>query len=274
MYLCLCIMRSKFTVAVFMLLAAGCGSTGGRASSAAGVPEQASDPVYYTYRVKAVYPHAVDSYTQGLQYADGYMWEGTGMKGESRLLRTDLQSGVSEVIYALPSRFFGEGIALLGDRIYQLTWEEGTAFVYDRSTLRKTGELYYNGEGWGLATDGGKLYMTDGTNHIYRLNPDTFEREGTISVTLKGQPVHYLNEIEWIDGHIWANVYLTDTIVIIDPSTGRVTGVIDLGGLLPEEEHTPQTDVLNGIAYDADGKRIFVTGKNWSRLFEIEIVER
>lgn len=261
-------MRSIVTVIMLALLTAGCGrrNTAGTAAAATAAP------VRYTYRVKAVYPHAADSYTQGLQYIDGMLWEGTGINGESRLLRTDLESGRTEVLAELPRALFGEGITVLGEQVFQLTWMNNRAYVYDRRTMRKTGERRYAGEGWGLTTDGEKLYMSNGTSRIYRLNPDTFDRERTIDVTLDGNAVQYLNELEWIDGRIWANVYMSDAILIIDPATGRVEGLADLTGLLPEEERTPQTDVLNGIAFDPEGRRIFVTGKNWSKLFEIELI--
>lgn len=262
-------MRSIVTVIVFALLAAACG----RRSTSSSAAAAADGTVRYTYRVKAEYPHAADSYTQGLQYADGMLWEGTGINGESRLLRTDLASGRTEVLAELPHTLFGEGIALLGESIYQLTWTGNRAYVYDRRTLRKTGERRYPGEGWGLTTDGEKLYMSNGTDRIYRLDPDTFERERAIAVTLDGRPVPYLNELEWIDGRIWANVYTTDMIVIVNPETGRAEATVNLGGLLPDRERTPQTDVLNGIAYDAEGGRIFVTGKNWNKIFEIELIE-
>ena len=229
-------------------------------------------PRTYTYRVIESYPHSTDSYTQGLLFADGVMWEGTGEYGHSRLQRIDLETGRTDVVATLPRSEFGEGIALLDGKIYQLTWENNKAYVYDAATGRQLRTFAYAGEGWGLTTDGEKLYMSDGTANIYTLDPATFKREKRTTVTLKGMAINFLNELEWIDGKLWANVYTTDQIVIIDPATGVVEGVVDLTGLLPDEEVTPTTDVLNGIAYDAAGKRIFVTGKNWSKLFEIEII--
>ena len=184
----------------------------------------------------------------------------------------DLDTGRTEVFARLPQEDFGEGITLLDGKLYQLTWQSNKAYVYDLKTGRKIKEFRYPGEGWGLTTDGQKLYMSDGTANIYTLDPATFKREKRTTVTLKGMAINFLNELEWIDGKLWANVYTTDQIVIIDPATGVVEGVVDLTGLLPDEEVTPTTDVLNGIAYDAAGKRIFVTGKNWSKLFEIEII--
>ena len=231
-------------------------------------------PRTYTYRVIESYPHSTDSYTQGLLFADGVMWEGTGEYGHSRLQRIDLETGRTDVVATLPRSEFGEGIALLDGKIYQLTWENNKAYVYDAATGRQLRTFAYAGEGWGLTTDGEKLYMSDGTASIYTVDPATFRREKRVTVTFQGAPVNYLNELEWIEGKIWANVYTTDQIVIIDPATGAVEGIVDLTGLLPEEDVTPATDVLNGIAYDAAGGRIFVTGKNWNKLFEIEIREK
>ena len=165
-------------------------------------------------------------------------------------------------------------IALVGGELFQLTWQSNTAHVYDPEKRTGLRDHRYAGEGWGLTTDGEKLYMTDGTANLYTIDPATFRRERRTTVTLRGEPVELLNELEWIDGRIWANVYTTDQIVIIDPATGRVEGIVDLRGLLPDEDRTPGTDVLNGIAYDAATGRIFLTGKNWSKLFEIELVRQ
>lgn len=229
-------------------------------------------PRTYTYRVIESYPHSTDSYTQGLLFADGVMWEGTGEYGHSRLQRIDLETGRTDVVATLPRSEFGEGIALLDGKIYQLTWENNKAYVYDAATGRQLRTFAYAGEGWGLTTDGERLYMSDGSEYLRILDPETFRVQHSVPVTFRGAPVQLLNELEWIDGKIWANVYVTDQIVIIDPASGIVEGVIDLRGLLPDEEIAPDTDVLNGIAYDAATGRIFVTGKRWSKLFEIEII--
>lgn len=229
-------------------------------------------PRTYTYRVIESYPHSTDSYTQGLLFADGVMWEGTGEYGHSRLQRIDLETGRTDVVATLPRSEFGEGIALLDGKIYQLTWENNKAYVYDAATGRQLRTFAYAGEGWGLTTDGERLYMSDGSEYLRILDPETFRVQRSVPVTVRGAPVQLLNELEWIDGKIWANVYVTDQIVIIDPASGIVEGVIDLRGLLPDEEIAPDTDVLNGIAYDAASERIFVTGKRWSKLFEIEII--
>lgn len=233
---------------------------------------QAVEPLFYTYEVVAEYPHLRTSYTQGLQFVDGELWEGTGEYGRSQLLRTDIASGKVLQSKKLSKEEFGEGITVLGDKIYQLTWLNGKLHIYDKATLRHLATHTYKGEGWGLTSDGEKLYMSDGTNYIRVLNPETMAQERRFGVTLRGESLQYLNELEWIDGKIWANVYTTDHIVIINPENGVVEGVVNLSGILPEKERDYKTDVLNGIAYDKATKRIFVTGKNWSKLFEIRVI--
>ena len=233
---------------------------------------QAVEPTFYTYEVVAEHPHLRTSYTQGLQFIDGELWEGTGEYGRSRILRTDLATGKVLQSKKLSKEEFGEGITVLGDKIYQLTWLNGKMHTYDKATLRHLATHTYKGEGWGLTTDGEKLYMSDGTNYIRVLNPETLAQERRFGVTLRGQSLQNLNELEWIDGKIWANVYTTNYIVIINPENGVVEGVADLSGILPASEYDSRTDVLNGIAYDSTTKRIFVTGKNWSKLFEIRVI--
>ena len=260
-------MRGIVTILIAFATLVSCG--GVRKKSAA---PQAVEPTFYTYEVVAEYPHSRTSYTQGLQFIDGELWEGTGEYGNSRILRTDLATG--KVLEAKPisDEEFGEGITILGDKIYQLTWLNGKLHIYDRKSLAHLATHTYKGEGWGLTTDGERLYMSDGSNYIRILNPETMKQEGRFGVTLRGESLRYLNELEWIDGKIWANVYTTDKIVVIDPVNGVVEKVIDLTGILPEKERDSRTDVLNGIAYDKATKRIFVTGKNWSKLYEIKII--
>lgn len=271
-------MKHALTLLLSALLLSACGQGAARGSRPAAArtakPAATAEPARYTYAVRAVHPHLRTSYTQGLIFADGVMWEGTGQHGESVLQRIDLASGRAEVVARLPRTEFGEGIALLDGKIYQLTWQSNKAYVYDAATGEKLREFRYAGEGWGLTTDGKKLYLSDGSANIHTLDPATFRREGHVTVTFKGEPVQLLNELEWIDGRIWANVYTTDQIAVIDPATGVVEGVVDLTGLLPQEERTPSTDVLNGIACDRATGRIFVTGKNWPKLFEIEIIRQ
>lgn len=271
LYLCRKYLIMKRVLLIFLvgLVVISCGSQPKRLDGAFEVVQ----PEFYTLSVKKVYPHSESSYTQGLQYVDGVMWEGTGEWGESRLQKVDLESGAVEVLASLPRSEFGEGITVLGDKIYQLTWTNGVAHVYNLQG-KQLKNFRYSGEGWGLTSDGVSLYMSDGTSDIYKLNPETFQREGKITVTLRGEVVDYINELEWIDGKIWANVYTTDYIMIINPTTGAVEGVVDCENLLPEADQNENTDVLNGIAYDAEGKRIFLTGKRWNKLFEVEIIKQ
>lgn len=228
----------------------------------------------YGYRVKNVYPHDPAAFTQGLYWHDGYLWESTGLEGHSQMRKVKLETGETVKSVNLGDEYFGEGAALLGGKIYQLTWENGVVFVYDPATLERTGQFRYPGQGWGLTTDGEMLYMSDGSARITLVDPADFSRKRSFAVRMGRTSKREINEMEWIEGRIWANVYLSDSILIIDPATGNVEGVIDLGGLLPQEEWTATTDVLNGIAYDPETKRIFVTGKNWPKLFEIEIYEK
>lgn len=242
-----------------------------RATVTAAVREYV-EPQHYTYRVVAVYPHSTSAYTQGLVWDSGRLLEGTGQYGQSELRRVRLDGRVEQNM-RMDEKYFGEGITLLNGKIYQLTWMEGEAFVYDMDNFGLLKSFRYSGEGWGLTTDGEWLYMSNGSDKIFVLDPDTFARKRVISVMSGRRRVTSLNELEWIDGRIWANVYMTDTVVIIDPATGNVTGVVDFSKLLSPSDITPSTDVLNGIAYDPETGRIFVTGKNWNKLFEVEIVE-
>lgn len=271
-------MRTVPILLFSLLLLAACGGPSARAKRPAETTRTAAqaEPKEYTYRIKAVYPHSTTAYTQGLLWHDGLMWEGTGQHGQSVVQTTDLATGKTEVLARLPRSEFGEGITLLNGRLYQLTWQSNTAHVYEvgNGKLRKIRDHRYPGEGWGLATDGEKLYMSDGSANIYTVDPETFRRGKHVTVTYKGVPVQFLNELEWIGGKLWANVYTTEQLVIIDPATGAVEGVVDLAGILPQSEMTETTDVLNGIAWDEAGERLFVTGKNWSKLYEIEIIEK
>lgn len=264
-------MKILATALLAVLLTAACGRSGSRAERRAVRP---AEPKRYGYAVRNSYPHRTDSYTQGLAFSDGVLWEGTGQHGQSVLQRLDLETGRPHVVARLPRSEFGEGIALLDGKVYQLTWQSNKARVYDAATGEQTATFAYPGEGWGLTTDGRKLYMSDGSEHIHTIDPATFRREKSVVVTAAGEPVRLLNELEWIDGKIWANVYTADQLVVIDPATGTVEGIVDLAGLLPAAERTPETDVLNGIAYDAAAGRIFVTGKNWPKLYEIVVTER
>ena len=264
------VMKSLIIALALSVSIVACGSQPSKSISQPAIVQ----PVQYTYKVKNTYPHATHCYTQGLQYVDGLMWEGTGEYGSSQVVTYELGQNAPRVELSLPGSEFGEGITLLGGEMFQLTWESNVCHVYDVASRKKLRDHRYPGEGWGLTTDGEKLYMSNGSSTIYRVDPKTFQREGRITVTLRGETLNYINELEWIDGKIWANVYTTNYIVIINPETGVVEGMIDCEGLLSDEDITTRTDVLNGIAYDAATKRIFVTGKRWNKLFEIEIVKR
>lgn len=224
------------------------------------------------YKVEVVnaYPHDTGSYTQGLFWHDGSLYESTGLNGKSTFRKVDLQSGQALTKLPFNKKYFVEGSVMLGDKLYILTWTNKVIFIYDANTLEYRSTYSYPREGWGLTTDGKSLISSDGSSRIYFLTPELkFER--SINVTLNGRAVRYLNELEWIDGRIWANVYTSDTIVIINPDTGVVEATVDCEGLLPERLRTSDTDVLNGIAVDSEG-RIFLTGKNWPELYEVKLV--
>jgi glutamine cyclotransferase len=223
------------------------------------------------YRVVSTYPHDPAAFTQGLVYVDGTLYEGTGLNGESTLRRVDLETGEVLQQTALAADHFGEGIAVIDQRIFQLTWRTHTAFVYDRATFAAAGEFVYDTEGWGLTYDGEKLIMSDGTPTLFFRDPQTFGEVDRVTVRAQGVPVEDLNELEVVDDLVYANVWLTDRIAVVDPADGTVRAWLDLAGLLPAEDRTPATDVLNGIAYDAAAGRLFVTGKRWPKLFEIEV---
>jgi glutamine cyclotransferase len=202
---------------------------------------------------------------------DGQLYEGTGEYGGSSLRWVDLDTGRVERMRELDGRYFGEGIAILDGRIFQLTWQENLGFIYDLKTFERLGTFTYEGEGWGLTDDGAELIMSDGTPVVRFLDPATLEVKRTVTVRDGEQPVDELNELEYIDGEVWANVWRTDRIVRFDPDDGRVTGWIDFGDLYLRR--APNADVLNGIAYDAEAERVFITGKNWPQLYEI-VLER
>jgi glutamine cyclotransferase len=255
-----------------MILCAVClVACGNRASKRRQTPEP---PARYDYQIVASYPHDPQAYTQGLMWHDGALIESTGEYGRSTLRRVALETGEVTHKISLDNRSFGEGAAMQGGKIYQLTWMEERCLVYDAATFAPAGEFTYSGEGWGLTSDGERLYMSDGTPNITVRNARTFAVEKTIVVRNEGRTLQYINELEWIDGRIWANVYLTNEIVIIDPADGRVEGIIDLSNIVSQIDITPSTDVMNGIAHDPDKGRIFITGKNWNRLFEIKITRR
>lgn len=228
----------------------------------------------YALHVVAEYPHDPSSFTQGLFFApDGTLCESTGMNGESSFRLVDLETGKAKRKLDFSRKYFVEGSVMLGGSLYLLTWENKVAFIYDAETLEYRQTYSYPRAGWGLTTDGRCLIASDGSARLYFMD-DRFTVNRTITVTMNGRPVKLLNELEYIGGKIWANVYLTDMIVIINPSDGAVEGVVDCTGLLPDSLRDDRTDVLNGIAYNPENKKIYLTGKYWKRLYEIELVEK
>ncbi|MEJ2407802.1 MAG: glutaminyl-peptide cyclotransferase [Novosphingobium sp.] len=222
------------------------------------------------YRIVKTYPHDPSAFTEGLFYADGALFESTGKLGQSRIFKRTLASIKPLVETRVDPTFFGEGIVLWKDQIISLTWRDGLGYRWDSKTLKQIGYFHYAGEGWAMTIHDGTIYQSDGSSRLRLRDPETMAQTGSLAVTDDGKPVRNLNELEWIDGEIWANVWLTNSIARIDPKTGRVTGWIDFTGLGADAGATDYDAVLNGIAYDPKGKRIFVTGKNWTKLFEVE----
>ncbi|KON30924.1 hypothetical protein AC477_04575 [miscellaneous Crenarchaeota group-1 archaeon SG8-32-1] len=229
-----------------------------------------TEPVQYTYTVVNVYPHDDEAFTQGLIFEDDFLYEGTGLYGESSLRRVELETGNVIQNYTLPPVFFGEGITIFEDKIIQLTWRNNLGFVYNKHSFELLQEFEYPTEGWGITHDGRRLIMSDGTATLYFLDPNNFTKVDQIEV-YDEEPVTDLNELEYIQGKIYANVWYEDKIAIINPQNGQVTGWVNLEGIY-DTTNQFAGNVLNGIAYDAKENRLFVTGKNWSQLFEIKII--
>jgi glutamine cyclotransferase len=244
-------------------------------SGAVGIVTVSDEIPVYGYKILKTYPHDPKAFTQGLvYYKDDILYEGTGMWGESSLRKVDLKTGQVLQIHTLPGDIFGEGITLWGDKIIQLTWQHRKGFVYDRETFTLLREFSYPTEGWGITHDGTRLIMSDGSATLFVWDPETLQEIGRIEVRDDKGPVVRLNELEYIRGLIYANVWQTDRIAIIRPDDGRVVGWIDLSGLLAPEDRHARVDVLNGIAYDAEGDRLFVTGKYWPKLFQIQLIKK
>lgn len=231
---------------------------------------QSRTPRVYGCQVLNAHPHDANAYTQGLVFEDGFLYEGTGKYGQSQLRKVELESGRVLQAQSLPRNLFGEGITILDDRIYQLTWREGTAIVYDKDSLRELQRFRYDGEGWGLTHDGTHLIMSDGTATLRFVDPKTFRVVKQLLVRSQGRRVDKLNELEFIGGEIFANIWYKDYVARISPGSGEVTGWIDMRQLWPVRRD--REAVLNGIAYDAKDDRLFVTGKNWPKLYEIRLV--
>lgn len=250
---------------------AGAQSSEPAASSPAASPAPAVRPPVYGYEVVRTFPHDPTAFTQGLVIRDGVLLESTG-RAPSSVRRVRLEDGVVLQKHELAPEYFGEGLTEIGGRLVTLTWNNGVGFVWNAADLKPLSRFTYEGEGWGLTHDGARLILSDGSPVLRFFDPATFAETGRIPVTVNGRPLRQLNELEWIDGEVWANVWQTNYIVRIDPASGHVVGIIDLNGLLPADLiKDPNDDVLNGIAWDAKTRRLFVTGKNWPSLFEIKL---
>ncbi len=234
-------------------------------------PLKPASPPVYGYQIVNTFPHDPEAFTEGLLYDNGFLYESTGLNGRSTLRKTELATGKVLQEYNLPADLFGEGLTLMGDRLFQLTWKSQVGFVYDKATFRLLRQFAYPTEGWGLTHDGKDLIMSDGTATLYFLNPDTFKGIRQVQVHTDEGPVTNLNELEYVQGQVYANIWKTDRIARIAPDTGQVLGWIDLTGLLSAQDRQKPVEVLNGIAYDAEHDRLFVTGKLWPKLFEIKL---
>ncbi len=233
---------------------------------------QAAVPVY-SYELVKTYPHDTQAFTEGLFYLNGFLYESTGLERQSSIRKEKLETGEVLQKIDIPPQYFGEGIVNWKNRLISLTWKSEVGFVYDLNTLKVQRHFAYKGEGWALTQDGKRLIMSDGTPELRFLDPETLKETGRVTVTYDGKPVPQVNELEWVKGKIYANVWHTDMLIIVDPTRGDVTGVVDLTGLMPTSQRPPGPDsVLNGIAYDAVHDRLFVTGKNWPKLFEIRVL--
>ena len=236
-------------------------------ASLAGVPE-------YGYEIVHTYHHDPLAFTQGLLYYNGFLYEGTGLENQSSIRKVKLETGEVLQKRDLSGEYFGEGIIVWKDRLLELTWKAEKGFIYDLASFEPRGQFPYPGEGWGLTSDGKRIIMSDGSAQLRFWDPETLRETGRITVTDGGRPIDQLNELEWVEGEIYANIWQTDRIARIDPRNGHVTGWINLRGLLLPQDYNDLTDVLNGIAYDAATHRLFVTGKRWPKLFEIRLVKK
>lgn len=233
-------------------------------------------PKIYSYKIINEYPHDINSYTQGLEFHNGELYESTGQYGKSKLRKVNYKTGEVLKNVDLTNQYFGEGLSILNDNLYQLTWQENTGFIYDVNSLEKTGTFKYgkSKEGWGLCNDGEFLYKSDGTEKIWTLDATNFTEKGYIQAYTNNGKIASLNELEWINGKIYANIYQRNGVAIINPKNGAVEGVIDFSPLKEKVTQHPKLDVLNGVAYNSETNTIFVTGKEWDKLFEVEVFEQ
>lgn len=233
------------------------------------VPREQVEQLSYTL-VRRL-PHSTSAFTQGLEVFDGVFLESTGQYGSSTIRQVEISTGKILRSRAIDKSFFGEGLTQLNNSVYMLTWLNQLGLIFDAKTLRQTGTFRYSGEGWGITNDGKHIYMSNGTSVISVLDPSSWTIVRTIPITLDGMAVSQINELEWIDGAIWANVWQSDRVIRISPTSGNVTGVLDLTGILPSNERTPTTDVLNGLAWNPTSKTLYATGKNWPAIFELSV---
>jgi glutamine cyclotransferase len=264
--------RSQFPRAAAALFAAAVSSVSpGRLAAADAPPPAGAEIPTQAYTLVKAWPHDRGAFTEGLVFWDGMLIESTGLNGQSTLRKVDLETGRVRQQVKLADQYFGEGIAVLGRRIFQLTWQSHRGFIYDLDSMKPLGEFPFMGEGWGLTTDGTSLIMSDGSSRIRFIDPATFQVTHTIDVVAHGRPVERLNELEYVKGELYANVWQTQFVLRIDPASGRVIASVDFVGILPEADRARDTDVMNGIAYDAGEDRLFVTGKNWPWLYEVKL---
>ena len=233
-------------------------------------PPESTEPINYSYTIVNTYPHDENAFTEGLVFDNGVLYESTGLYSSSSLRLVELETGKILKFYALPPQYFGEGITLVGDKIIQLTLQSNKGFIYDKNSFELLQEFNYSTEGWGITYDGSRLIMSDGTSTLYFLDPETFQKIGQVQVH-DTAPIDQLNELEYIKGNVYANIWLEEKIAIINPQTGQVTGWINMTGI-QNMEYQDVNRVFNGIAYDEAADRLFVTGKNWSQLFEIKLI--
>jgi glutaminyl-peptide cyclotransferase len=288
-------MRIYFLISIVLLIASCGGGTNGSNTKSVGngnaTPKPAALPIY-SYDIVKTYPHDSKAFTQGLVFRDGFLYESTGQEGYSTLRKVEISTGKVLQKFDLAPEIFAEGLTIINDKLYQISWRDKTAWEYDIADFKMLREMSYSGEGWGLTADGTNLIMSDGTHLLKFIDPQTFKTTRTIPVMQEnGKPLYLLNELEWVKGEIWANIWHSEetetgttqgrlpnigrpnTIARIDPASGRVTGWIDLAGISPDDQdgENESENTLNGIAYDADNDRIFVTGKKWKRLYEIKL---
>ncbi len=262
-----------FTWAV--LFFAACGNDTSNTDNTSAVAANATAaPANISYNIVASYPHDTSSYTQGLIWQNNSLYEGTGLEGQSKLMKVDIKNGKAEQSLSLAPDVFGEGITILNDKIYQLTWQNHKVYVYEAKTFKKIKEFDWEHEGWGLTHNGKELIISTGDSNLYFVDPETFKVTRIVGVTDNNGPVGNLNELEYINGSVYSNIYLTDYIIQIDPSNGHITGKIDLNGLLEKSGKHVNTEegyVLNGIAYDSTKKSLYITGKKWPLLYEMKV---